>query len=170
MAISLFSTLSLLAVLALVRTTIADTTNIVRIDPKSGLVCLILPPPGKLIGDTEDAGQVHCTDGKPDLLPTTFFNSKNFLVTEEYVQAWGYMNNEAVGLLNTDGGGQYDIHRDSGTNTAPGYPVFVELLEPDSRRWCIRFCHNLGPSCNMGKSTYGCEGALNIVDWPNPPK
>ncbi|KAF9373051.1 hypothetical protein CPB97_000832 [Podila verticillata] len=170
MIFSHFSALSLLAVLALVRTTNADTTNIVRIDAKSGLVCLILPPPGKLIGSTEDAGQVHCTDGKPKLLPPAFFVTKNFLVTEEYVQAWGYMNNEAVGLVNTDGGGQYDIHRDSGTNIAPGYPVFVELLEPDSRRWCIRFCHKLGPNCNMGKSTAGCEGALKITDWPNPPK
>ncbi|KAG0354380.1 hypothetical protein BGZ54_001678 [Gamsiella multidivaricata] len=134
MRLALFSVLSVLA-LGLIR---SEATNVVRIDPKSGLVCLILPPPGKLIGDTEQNGHVQCTDGKPKLLPSKFF------------------------------GGQYDVHKDSGDNIAPGYPVFVELLEPDSGRWCIRFCHEKGPHCNMGRSSDGCEGALGITSWPSP--
>ncbi|KAG0199725.1 hypothetical protein BGX28_007034 [Mortierella sp. GBA30] len=167
MRLALFSALSVLA-LGLIRSEAA--TNVVRIDPKSGLVCLILPPPGKLIGDTEQDGHVQCTDGKPKLLPSKFFVTKNFKVTKDYVQAWGFMNDASVGLLKNDGGGQYDTHKDSGTNVAPGYPVFVELLEPDTGRWCIRFCHAKGPNCNLGKSQYGCEGALGITDWPSPPK
>ncbi|KAF9079096.1 hypothetical protein BGX29_003983 [Mortierella sp. GBA35] len=162
MRLALFA-LSFLA-LSLIRSEAA--TNVVRIDPNSGLVCLILPPPGKLIGDTEQDGHVQCTDGKPKLLPSQFFVIKNFQVTKDYVQAWGFMNGASVGLLPNDGGGQYDTHKDSGDNVAPGYAVFVELLEPDSGRWCIRFCHKIGHQCNMGKSTFGCEGALGIKDWP----
>ncbi|KAG0049094.1 hypothetical protein BGZ83_006044 [Gryganskiella cystojenkinii] len=167
MHISILSALTVLAAGAFSRPIAnTDTTNVVRIDADAGLVCLILPPPGKLIGDTEQDGHVQCTDGNPTLLPQNFFKSKKFLTTPDYIQAWGYMNDDAVGLLTSDGGGQYDIHRDSGTNTAPGFPVFVELLEPDSGRWCIRFCHKVGKVCNMGKSEAGCEGALGITDWP----
>ncbi|KAF8927355.1 hypothetical protein EDD21DRAFT_392657 [Dissophora ornata] len=162
MRLAIFSAITVLA-LGLVD---AATTNVLRINAKTGLVCLLLPPPGKLIGDTEQDGHVQCTDGKPKLLPTSFFKTKNILVTKNYVQAWGFMNDASVGLLKKDGGGQYDIHKDSGHNIASGYPVFVELLEPDSGRWCIRFCHALGPDCNMGKSSYGCEGALGITNWP----
>ncbi|KAG0300115.1 hypothetical protein BGZ98_009437 [Dissophora globulifera] len=164
MRITLFSVLSILG-LGLIGAE-AATTNVVRIDPKKGLVCLILPPPGKLIGDTETIGHVQCTDGKPKLLPSNFFITKKFSTTANYVQAWGRMRPKTVGMLANDGGGQYDTHKDSGNNIAPGYPVFVELLEPDSGRWCIRFCHTLDRKyCNLGKSEYGCEGALGIKDW-----
>ncbi|KAF9283895.1 hypothetical protein BGZ68_005045 [Mortierella alpina] len=166
MHISFFSALTVLALGVL--HTEAVTSNVVRIDPKSNLICLILPPRGKLVGPTETEGLVHCTDGKPRLLPSNFFVAKKFLVTKDYVQAWGLMNDNSVGLLKKDGGGQYDTHMDSGHNTAVGYPAFVELLEPDTGRWCIRFCHEKGPHCNYGKSTYGCEGALGITDWPTP--
>ncbi|KAF9949209.1 hypothetical protein BGZ72_008982 [Mortierella alpina] len=142
--------------------------NVVRIDPDAELVCLILPPKGELIGDTETTGHVQCTDGKPKLLPDNFFVTKHFEKTDNYVQAWGLMDDDSVGLVKTDGGGQYDTHLDSGDNIAPGYKVFVELLEPDSRRWCIRFCTERGPDCNMKDSTDGCEGALGITHWPEP--
>ncbi|KAF9171829.1 hypothetical protein BGX21_009725 [Mortierella sp. AD011] len=163
MKITLLSTLS---VLGLGLITAEAGENVVRIDANKGLVCLILPPPGKMIGDTQQDGHVQCTDGNPQLLPSNFFVSKKFKTTSDYVQAWGLMNDESVGLLKNDGGGQYDIHKDSGTNRAEGYPVFVELLEPDTGRWCIRFCPKLNTACNMGKSSYGCEGALGITDWP----
>ncbi|KAF9983062.1 hypothetical protein BGZ75_005462 [Mortierella antarctica] len=113
--------------------------NVVRIDPDSELVCLILPPKGELIGDTETTGHVQCTDGKPKLLPDSFFVTKHFETTDKYVQAWGLMDDDSV---------------------------FVELLEPDSRRWCIRFCKERGDDCNMRDSTDGCEGALGITHWP----
>ncbi|KAF9109634.1 hypothetical protein BGX27_007382 [Mortierella sp. AM989] len=162
MKINILSTLSLLT-LGLIG---GEAVNVVRIDAKTGLMCLILPPAGKLIGDTEQDGHVQCTDGNPELLPSNFFVTKEFETTSNYVQAWGYMNSESVGMLKNDGGGQYDIHLDSGDNKAEGYPVFVELLEPDSGRWCIRFCHKLGSDCNMGSSSKGCEGALKITKWP----
>ncbi|KAF9345319.1 hypothetical protein BGX26_003287 [Mortierella sp. AD094] len=164
MKITLLSTLS---ILGLGFITSEAAVNVVRIDASKKLVCLILPPPGKIIGDTQQDGHVQCTDGHPKLLPANFFVSKEFETTANYVQAWGYMNDKSVGLLKSDGGGQYDIHKDSGTNKAEGYPVFVELLEPDSGRWCIRFCHKLGTDCNMGKSSDGCEGALGITKWPS---
>ncbi|KAF9387919.1 hypothetical protein CPC16_006792 [Podila verticillata] len=164
MRLSLFSALSVLA-LGLIHVE-AGKVNTVRIDPKKNLVCLILPPPGKLIGDTEQDGHVQCTDGSPQLLPSNFFIWKKFQSNSNYVQAWGMMNDKSVGLRSDDGGGQYDTHRDSGVNKAQGYSVFVELLEPDSKRWCIRFCpKGKEHYCNMGKSTYGCEGALGITDW-----
>ncbi|KAG0199679.1 hypothetical protein BGX28_007093 [Mortierella sp. GBA30] len=163
MRLTLFSAISVLA-LGLIRSEAA--TNIVRIDPKSGLVCLILPPSGQRIGDTETNGHVQCTDGEPKLLPDDFFVTKNFKTTDTYVQAWGYMNDDSVGLIKNDGGGQYDTHKDSGDNKAPGYAIFVQLLEPDSGRWCIRFCQEENKhDCNMGKSDYGCEGALGITEW-----
>ncbi|KAF9199115.1 hypothetical protein BGZ49_010813 [Haplosporangium sp. Z 27] len=164
MRFTIFSALSVLA-LGLIGSEAAPT-NIVRVDPKTEMLCLILPPKGKLIGDTEQDGHVQCTDGKPEMLPKSFFKTKHFKVTSNYVQAWGIMNDDAVGLRKDDGGGQYDTHADSGHNIAPGYEVFVELLEPDTGRYCIRFCHKAGKDCNMGKSSYGCEGALGITQWP----
>ncbi|KAF8952345.1 hypothetical protein BGZ52_006643 [Haplosporangium bisporale] len=163
MRISLFSALSIFVLGSLQAK--AMTTNVVRIDAKSRLVCLILPPPGKLIGETEQDGLVHCTDGKPRSFPDRFFVTQNFKTTPDYVQAWGYMNPQAAGISKNDGGGQYDTHKDSGDNSSPGYKVFVELLEPDTGRWCIRFCQEAGKQCNMGKSQYGCEGALGITEW-----
>ncbi|KAF8981147.1 hypothetical protein BGZ46_003201 [Entomortierella lignicola] len=164
MKFTILSTLSLLS-LGLIGSEAA--TNIVRINAETGLVCLILPPRGQIIGNTQTIGHVQCTDGTPELLPTDFFVSKTFQTTSDYVTAWGLMNDAAVGMLTSDGGGQYDIHPDSGDNAAQGYPVFVELLEPDTGRWCIRFCHTLGDhACNMGNSDKGCEGALNITSWP----
>ncbi|KAG0308334.1 hypothetical protein BGZ98_008316 [Dissophora globulifera] len=165
MRLSIFSALSVLG-LGLIG---ADAVNNVYIDPATDLVCLILPPPGKLIGDTQTIGHVQCTNGKPQLLPSNFFITKQFKTTADYVQAWGIMDPKAVGMLANDGGGQYDIHKDSGINASPGYPVFVELLEPDSGRWCIRFCHKLDKTCNMGKSSAGCEGALGITEWSAAP-
>ncbi|KAI8598608.1 hypothetical protein EDD21DRAFT_382001 [Dissophora ornata] len=162
MRLTILSTLSLLS-LGLMA---SEAVNTVRIDVATGLVCLILPPAGKIIGDTQQDGHVQCTDGTPELLPSSFFVSKNFETTTDYVQAWGLMNDTSVGMLKSDGGGQYDIHADSGDNVATGYPVFVELLEPDTGRWCIRFCHALGKVCNMGDSSAGCEGALGITNWP----
>ncbi|KAF9937845.1 hypothetical protein BGZ67_000787 [Mortierella alpina] len=161
--------LSLLSALSIVAIGLMGSEaklNVVRIDPDSELVCLILPPKGELIGDTETTGHVQCTDGKPKLLPDSFFVTKHFETTDKYVQAWGLMDDDSVGLIKTDGGGQYDTHLDSGHNAAPGYKVFVELLEPDSRRWCIRFCKERGDDCNMRDSTDGCEGALGITHWP----
>lgn len=81
MRLALFA-LSFLA-LGLIRS--KAVTNVVRIDSNLGLVCLLLPPPGKLIGDTEQDGHVQCTDGTPELLPPQFFVTKSFQVTNDYV-------------------------------------------------------------------------------------
>ncbi|KAF9433545.1 hypothetical protein BGZ76_009303 [Entomortierella beljakovae] len=163
MKLTIFSALSVLG-LTLIG---SEAVNVVRIDANKKLVCLILPPAGTIIGDTQTIGHVQCTDGNPQLLPSNFFISQEFETTPEYVQAWGYMNPEVVGMSKKDGGGQYDIHLDSGDNKAEGYPVFVELLEPDTGRWCIRFCHSITKVCNMGNSSKGCEGALKITKWPS---
>ncbi|CAG8809287.1 9765_t:CDS:1, partial [Gigaspora rosea] len=58
----------------------------------------------------------------------------------------------------TDEGGQYDTNAPSHALCA-GFKKFVNLVEPDNEHFCIRCCND-GVSCDVGRSTDGCESII----------
>lgn len=96
---------------------------------------------------------------------TGFIKSQYFKKGDGWVQVHGHIDRSKENLSENDGGGQYDIKAPSGSKCA-GYSHFVEIIEPDNGRYCIRCCKEKG-DCPTGKSTYGCEKVLDIKDWDN---
>ncbi|KAI8890598.1 hypothetical protein K501DRAFT_168591 [Backusella circina FSU 941] len=129
--------------------------------------CLFLPPgPGQEIAVTEDFGIPFCTTENlienANILPEGFIRNAHFAETNDYIQVTGYFNRSKYSLSETDGGGQYDNHalgKPIGAQ-CKGYDYFVNLVEPDVERYCIRCCHNK-EDCNTGKSGFGC---LRVID------
>ncbi|ORX47018.1 hypothetical protein DM01DRAFT_1339326 [Hesseltinella vesiculosa] len=121
--------------------------------------CSFMPPkPGDDVGGTENQGIPMCSSASLSssgkVFPTGFIVTAHYVKTSTYVQVTGRMNRSKYSLKATDGGGQYD-HKDISGVTCNGYKYFVNMLEPDADRYCIRCCQS-STDCNTGKSTYGC--------------
>ncbi|KAG0297107.1 hypothetical protein BGZ96_007658 [Linnemannia gamsii] len=128
--------------------------------------CIFLPPKyGGGISESEDVAIAFCNKPissapKAKILPAGFIKSIHFVhnTKKGYVQITGQIDRTKYGLNKKDGGGQYDIKAPRGASYA-GYNHFVELIEPDIGRYCLRVCKEKA-DCNTGKSTYGCEGVI----------
>ncbi|KAI7820922.1 hypothetical protein BC939DRAFT_213021 [Gamsiella multidivaricata] len=128
--------------------------------------CIFLPPKyGGGISESEDSAVAFCTEPissapKAGTLPAGFIKTTHFVTNTQkgYVQVTGRIDRSKYGLSSKDGGGQYDIKAPVGSKCA-GYNYYVELVEPDSQRYCIRCCKNKA-DCPVNKSTYGCEAVL----------
>ncbi|KAI8063210.1 hypothetical protein BC940DRAFT_307823 [Gongronella butleri] len=121
--------------------------------------CSFMPPkPGDDVGGTEEHGIPQCSaanlSSSGKVFPTGFIVSAHFVQKSTYVQVTGKMDRSKYKLKSSDGGGQYD-HKDISGVTCNGYKYFVNMLEPDVNRYCIRCCKN-SADCNTGLSTYGC--------------
>jgi hypothetical protein len=83
------------------------------------------------------------------------------LVKDRYVQVTGLINDAPLGLLSSDGGGQYDNHGGGAPQGAScvSWPFFVSLVEPDVGHYCIRCCATTA-DCNAGRSSQGCEQVI----------
>ncbi|KAG0091108.1 hypothetical protein BGZ93_007136 [Podila epicladia] len=131
--------------------------------------CLFLPRrPGQTIGESEDSAVAFCnkpisTAPNARTLPTAFIRNLNFYKNADkgYVQITGLFNRRSVSLSRHDGGGQYDIKAPRGAKCY-GYPYFVELVEPDVERYCLRCCKNK-KDCPVHKSTQGCVKVLGGI-------
>ncbi|KAF9392488.1 hypothetical protein CPB97_001131 [Podila verticillata] len=131
--------------------------------------CLFLPPMyGGDIAANEDRAVAFCTKAMPEapnagILPAGFIKSANFVTNTQagWVQITGKMDGSKYGLSKKDGGGQYDIKAPVGSKCA-GYKHYVELVEPDNGKYCIRCCKEK-KDCPVNKSTYGCEKVLGGV-------
>ncbi|KAL1926099.1 hypothetical protein VTP01DRAFT_6136 [Rhizomucor pusillus] len=124
--------------------------------------CLFLPPkPGMEIAPNEDIGISFClkpsTISGSKALPAGFIKTAHFLKTSTYVQLTGWIDRTKYKLKSSDGGGQYDNHGNGKPVGAvcKNYNYFVELIEPDINRFCIRCCQNKA-DCPTGRSGYGC--------------
>jgi hypothetical protein len=128
---------------------------------KSGTdFCTFLPPhAGDDVGATEDQGKPFCTSSAlgGQTFPSGFIKSAHYVSTSKYVQVTGKIDRTKYQLSASDGGGQYDNKDVSAT--CNGYKYFVNMLEPDSNRYCIRCCSSQS-DCNLGKSTYGCPSIV----------
>ncbi|KAJ6546353.1 hypothetical protein B0H10DRAFT_1326932 [Mycena sp. CBHHK59/15] len=141
--------------------------------------CMIMPrSPHTNIGDSERPGgtRTHCSrdahyDAEQGDIPATFWSNVAFKKGtgqngQRYIQLTGCIRPEQLGQLNPDdGGGQYDSSGGSAGRGNPegsvclGYNHYVEIVEPDARRACIRCCDDAA-DCPTNKDTQGC---LNVI-------
>jgi hypothetical protein len=73
-----------------------------------------------------------------------FITTAHYLKTSSYVQITGFFDRSKYNLGSNDGGGQYDNHAHGKPVGAQckGYNYFVNLVEPDIDRFCIRCCQD----------------------------
>ncbi|KAG9107165.1 hypothetical protein FRC07_008681 [Ceratobasidium sp. 392] len=145
-----------------------------------GDFCLILPrKAGTTIGDSENSkGQMQSfcskagrTSDAQGLLPEKFWDKvwykegtgKN---GKKYKQLTGSLTGGWKQLNWKDGGGQYDSNGGAGSKGNPqgsvcdgDYPIYVELVEPDVKRACIRCCQDKA-DCPTNKDTAGCPAVI----------
>ncbi|KAG0737911.1 hypothetical protein G6F33_001831 [Rhizopus arrhizus] len=124
--------------------------------------CIFLPPkPGLEVAVNENNGIPFCSNKnavpKATVFPTGFITTAHYLKTSKYVQVTGFFDRSKYNLGESDGGGQYDNHAKGKPVGAQceGYNYFVNLIEPDIERFCIRCCKDKA-DCNTGRSGYGC--------------
>ncbi|KAF8608161.1 hypothetical protein BDV93DRAFT_519223 [Ceratobasidium sp. AG-I] len=135
--------------------------------------CLIMPrEPHTNIGDSESPGKMQSfcspsahSDGSQGQLPADFWNSVTYKNTGSYAQLTGCFKKGFSQLNDNDGGGQYDSSGGDGGRGNPegsvctGYNHYVQILEPDSGRGCIRCCQN-PKDCPTTTDTQGCAAII----------
>ncbi|KAF8608157.1 hypothetical protein BDV93DRAFT_519219 [Ceratobasidium sp. AG-I] len=140
--------------------------------------CLIMPRKAHTnIGDSESTGQMqsYCTasartSNAQGLLPNGFFTKATFKsgtgkTGKKYVQITGRIQKNFSQLNNNDGGGQYDSSGGAGGKGNPrgsvctGYAHYVQIIEPDVSRACIRCCQDT-KDCPTNKDTAGCPAVI----------
>lgn len=129
-------------------------------------LCIFMPEhPGEEIAHSEPTAIAFCNSttavSGAKQIPAGFIKSSHYLAGSgegKYVQYTGSIDPSKYSLKKNDGGGQYDNHGSGNPpgSTCEGYPYYVELIEPDIERFCIRCCHSY-QDCNAGRSTYGCQ-------------
>ena len=84
---------------------------------------------------------------------TGFITSAHLIETADYVQVSGNMDNSKYGLDPTDGGGQYDsaLGGSRPGSKCAGYPSYLEYVEPDQSRYCLRCCKKDDDFCAIRK-------------------
>ncbi|KAJ3542375.1 hypothetical protein NMY22_g3530 [Coprinellus aureogranulatus] len=152
--------------------------NIVYVTNKDAF-CMIMPrDPHTNIGDSEHPGgmKTYCSpagkyDSSQGTLPANFWSNVEFKTGTSprgarYAQLTGCIRPETLNRLNpNDGGGQYDSSGGAGGNGNPagskclGYNHYVELVEPDVKRACIKCCDNYD-DCPLNKDTSGCPAVI----------
>ena len=140
--------------------------------------CLFLPKPGQTIADSETDARPYCT--VPGLAPganilrSGDIKSAVLRKNNHFIQITGHLDNHKLGLHANDDGGQYDdyVSRDTphgspGGAVCQGFKYFVEIVEPDKQRYCIRCCHEVSNNpkdadhaCIEGHSKTGCDGIM----------
>ncbi|GES72997.1 hypothetical protein GLOIN_2v1447817 [Rhizophagus clarus] len=128
------------------------------------LFCSFLPKtPGEEIGASEGDAIPFCTQANPpnapnaQAFPAGFIKTAHFAsVDGKYVQVTGTIDPSAYQLSTSDGGGQYDSVGAPPGATCANSEKFVNLVEPDIGRFCIRCCQDAS-QCDTSRSTDGCE-------------
>ncbi|QRW25280.1 hypothetical protein RhiXN_07229 [Rhizoctonia solani] len=129
------------------------------------------------IGESEKPGgmRVYCsasarTDNSQGLFPTTSGKKVTYKTGtgkkgKKYVQLTGRINKGFSQLNDNDGGGQYDSSGGAGGKGNPqgsvctGYKHYVQLVEPNDGRACIRCCQDYN-DCPLDKDTAGCPAVI----------
>ncbi|ORX47017.1 hypothetical protein DM01DRAFT_326892 [Hesseltinella vesiculosa] len=124
--------------------------------------CSFLPPNyGDDVSGTEEKGIPQCTDkglsNSGRVFPDGFIDSAHYYENnaDHYVQVTGRMDRKAYGLKKSDQGGQYDYKHNKDV-TCDGFKFFVNLVEPNANRYCIRCC-KYARDCVIDKPTEGCD-------------
>ncbi|KAF8678750.1 hypothetical protein RHS04_05132 [Rhizoctonia solani] len=153
----------------------AAPDNTVLIESASNY-CLIMPRHAHTnIGDSESEGQMqsycstsaHSHDSQ-GYLPDDFWRKVTYKKGKgkgDWVQLTGCIKKGFSQLNDNDGGGQYDSSGgDGGTGNPRGskcknYNHYVEIVEPDVGRACIRCCKEYS-DCPLDKDTAGCPAVV----------
>ncbi|KAF9580552.1 hypothetical protein BGW38_002747 [Lunasporangiospora selenospora] len=123
--------------------------------------CMMMPPtPGGGIAENEHRGIAFCTKENSSapgakVFPKGFIQSAHYVTGKDYVQVTGMIDPAQYQMSMTDRGGQFDNKAPTGSACA-NYKYYVNLIEPNDNRYCIRCCNNKS-DCNTGKSTHGCS-------------
>ncbi|KAJ3197634.1 hypothetical protein HK101_002062 [Irineochytrium annulatum] len=133
--------------------------------------CLLLPAvKGQTVGDSEGSAKAKCfgsasTPGSSKL-PDGAIKSAHYVKTAQYHQVTGMIDEDLLGISQSDGGGQYDnaphgSEPSSGAVPSP-FNYYVEIVE--SGRYCMRTCTTSGQDesspCNMHRDTAGCNAVI----------
>ncbi|KAH7334664.1 hypothetical protein B0J17DRAFT_770245 [Rhizoctonia solani] len=138
--------------------------------------CMIMPrQPHTNIGDSESEGRMrsYCstsakTSDSQGKLPNNFWKKVTYKKGRgkgDWVQLTGCINKGFSQLNDNDGGGQYDSSGGAGGAGNPrgskcqGYNHYVEIVEPDVGRACIRCCRQYS-DCPLDKDTAGCPAVV----------
>jgi hypothetical protein len=129
--------------------------------------CLLLPHRNESVADGENDATAYCTRAQKDapgakLIPSGGLKSVHVETSSHrWVQVTGRLTPSILGLSKTDEGGQYDNHGAGAPHgaTCAGWPHFVELVEPNESRYCIRCCESAS-DCPAGRSTAGCPDII----------
>ncbi|KAB5592793.1 putative effector protein [Ceratobasidium theobromae] len=152
-----------------------DNTVLIRSETE---YCMIMPrQPHTNIGDSESDGQMQAfcsalaqSNLSQGVFPDSFWHSVTFASGtgqsgQPYVQLTGCINPGFSQLNDGDGGGQYDSSGGDGGQGNPqgsaceGYNHYVELVEPDVGRACIRCCNDYN-DCPLDRDTAGCPNVI----------
>ncbi|KAF8608158.1 hypothetical protein BDV93DRAFT_466432 [Ceratobasidium sp. AG-I] len=136
--------------------------------------CMIMPRKAHTtIGNSESPGQMrsYCsasarTSNAQGLFPAKFWTKVTYKsgtgkTGKKYVQLTGRIMKGFSQLVDSDGGGQYDSSGGAGGKGNPqgsvctGYAHYVQIVEPDVSRACIRCCQDT-KDCRLDKDTSGC--------------
>lgn len=152
--------------------------NIVYVTNKDAF-CMIMPRnKATTIGDSERPGgmKTYCSpagkyNSAQGTLPANFWTNLEFKAGissrgARYAQITGCIRPETLDrLVPSDGGGQYDSSGGAGGLGNPagskclGYKHYVELVEPDVKRACIKCCDNYD-DCPLHMDTRGCPAVI----------
>ncbi|KAF0420590.1 88 kda immunoreactive mannoprotein mp88 [Gigaspora margarita] len=145
-----------------------DPNNPITVTVQSeDMFCLFLPRnQGQDIGSSEVDAIAFCNNFSPNapnarIFPDGLIKTMCLGSGPGYVQMTGLIDGN-VYLNATDGGGQYDINAPSGA-VCHGYDSFVNLIEPNNGRFCIRCCDSSATSSKMCDTSRSTDGCVNII-------
>jgi hypothetical protein len=144
--------------------------------------CLFLPKHGQAVGKSETNAKPSCTvrglAPGANTLPSGAVSAHE-VKNANFIQITGRLDVQKLGLISSDSGGQYDNYTSPSTPhgspsgaSCQGYKYFVEQVEPDAHRYCIRCCDevskNLGDAhraCIENHSSAGCDAIMPGADF-----
>ena len=125
------------------------------------------PAQGLNVGNTEGTSLARCIGNVPGsdsagTLPNGFIASAHFKSTNDYIQVSGDLDTSKWIFPSGDTGGQYDsaLWGSRPFSTCAGYSSYLEYLEPDNNRYCVRCCKK-DSFCDASFDLLGCERGMS---------
>jgi hypothetical protein len=144
--------------------------------------CLFLPKHGQRVANSETSAHPYCTVA--GLAPGAATLPKGAVTAHEvktanFIQITGKLDDTLLGLHTSDQGGQFDDYKSPSTPhgspsgaACEGYKYFVEQVEPNAHRYCIRCCNTVSKSlsaahsaCVENHSSAGCTEIMPGADF-----
>ncbi|KAF9976060.1 hypothetical protein BGZ65_007984 [Modicella reniformis] len=126
--------------------------------------CIFLPEEGMKVSS---GGTSYCTsaivpgdvEGTFKPFPAGFIRTANIKKEDDYIQVTGRFDRCQHKLSITDLGSSYDKNELPGTGCTAPYNHYMEIVEPDLERYCLRCCKSSG-SCPIKDGYKGCQRVM----------